>query len=130
MEALIRAIKERFDDEYIFKEALTGGLHLGLAPQDVDVDGPYAVLAISSEPFWTFNKELETYAILINIVSSKSSISEMFDLYDKCKNCFDDCDLYIEGAHLLRFWRVSSDLSRLENRWIFAIQYNCQIERT
>jgi len=128
MKEIIKAIKRRFDDEGVFKAALTGGLFLGSAPFEVDSTEPYCAVVPGVEPFWTFENNLATYTIRMWLVSSARSAKEIMDLEEKMKDCFDEAPLVIEGAHLLRFWRVSSTLERVDNRWELAVEYNCQIQ--
>jgi len=132
MEALIKAIKVRYDDVAVpasvaLKAALTGGLHLGQTP--MEDTSPYCVVLISEDPFYTFEEDFEHYNVTFSIFSGKIQGDEVVDIYSKLKPCFDEAPLAPTGYHLIRFFRVdSSPLEKVDDKWQITVEYECWLE--
>jgi hypothetical protein len=128
MNELIKAIGDKYATENDFRSNLTGGLHVGLAPQDTVY--PLAILDIVSiveSPIFddTFDEALVQFRIL----SSDMSPSEAGTLYGYLKSLFDDCNLTIAGyTHIFmereigRLMHVTDEATGT-NYWQYTIDY-------
>jgi len=129
MDVLIKAIKVRYTAQATFATALTGGIHL--AEMSKEFTAPYCCLVVSESPFWTFDNNFERYTVTFTLVSDTRDASEIIDLYEKLKACFDEAPLSVTGYHLIRFWRVnSSSIDRIDDGWQITVEYACELEET
>lgn len=129
MTPLLAAIYSKFSGSAL-ETALTGGLHLSMAPQTVSE--PYGVyILVSGVPEYTFDTVHESVVIQFSFYSDSSSYAEVSDLFELCKDLYDDCKLSMSGYRSVgmerELWRLIRDND--DRTWSYIVQYRILIEK-
>lgn len=124
MKALFTGIYSLFNAGGDLKTNLTGGLHLGEAPQGTAT--PYGVFfLVSNMADWTFAENFEESLVQFDLYSGNRSAATICTLQEYLQSLYDNCKLTISGATHLYMWREFSRLVRDQENsvWQYTTQY-------
>jgi len=127
MKAIKQAIYSKYDGDTDLEAALTNGLFF----QDAEgVDFPYGVFhMISIVPGRTFTEKMENCLFQFNLYSDNASDSEIDNMFQKLKACYDDAHLAVPGYYDIYLDREFSECFRVDDIWQYSTRYRCELEK-
>lgn len=128
MEAIQKAIYTQFSNDADLSAAVTD-LYFTLAPPDTD--RPYITFAnISGVEPDTFNENHHDSIYQFTIISEKPSTSEINDIYDKLRSCYDYATLTLtESWNPVVCQYEWEHLTMIERLWHYYIRYRIDTEK-
>ena len=135
MKELFQSIHKKYrDDTTGLRTTLSGGLHLGHAPQGSTRQGstrPYGVYnLISNTPDEGFNFIIDDATIQIDLYSKKRSPTEICNIYNDAKDLYDWCTLSTTGSTQFSHISMNREFAHLMPEgvgdnitWRYVMQY-------
>jgi len=132
--ALKTGIATRFAAESTFSTALTGGLHWLKGRQNPTY--PYAVyFVIANSPVYTFTEVSEETLIQFSIFDHDpddiNNDTTLNDCFTKLTNCFDLCDLTVDGySHTWMIRGLDHEMQGEDDVLQHTVDYSIRIQKS